>query len=278
MQKIVRDYKARLKEQKLTASAGYFPASDKEAVKKAILDKYIELTKKAEEEEEKLSRVERGQWHTAITPALEEKLVRNGIDIQKLRKLDGFQMFEYGYVWSHVNGTQPQLSKRLLINDGALEILCKALAELQPKRIKEPKIRQALLTVIDAQANENLPDEIKQKFKDGKLSVSDLFRKSQGLTFRSPLLKQTISEVKEDTALTYDQYFEVLNRRDLLVDARRDRQRQYKAVVNDKDFGGRRVTLYEAVGDPRPFQRSFALPGAGDDLLWYWIDYDKEWP
>src|SRR5262249_19193959 len=169
---------------------GYVPTEDKDVIQKKIREQFENLRKKAMDLRLGIGRARRGEW-TRISPELVKILQSNGIDIEKYRSTQGFQLFQYGYLWDRTADGLPQTRVRLLVTDGELEFMVEMLGKLDSKdpgrRISE---KDLITRVVQTQAGERKGDLRPQDW-----SFENVILKAKGLSARSFLLRRAVREI-----------------------------------------------------------------------------------
>ncbi len=263
-------------------TAGYFDpaAAGGTSVVDALNGQYERLAQEVRAMEDQMKRARRGQWLTTkFTPEVEQQIDRQlselsggKVNLDTLRRSGGLQLFQVGYVYQNNSAALPQLRKRLLLHAGELKQLVNLLNDLAAEGTQELP-REVVAGFIEKQANtddRNDPDRLKNK------SLKDLLKNSNGLNFKHSLMTKKLAELRDKDAMLDDtEYWALLHVRDLLVDVRDGQVRQYKAREGMR--AGLTWTEYLPHGDPVRKQRGFKMSDR-DALLWYYIDYEKEWP
>jgi len=226
------------------------------------------------------SSLQRGQ-HTKLSKATIELLRNRDPELLNyIKNLEnGYQLFDYGYVWTKGPAGKAQLRKKLLLNDGELVDIINMLARLEHKK-GEPPFKEVMTRIIKAQAGElikNDPRSIEE------LSLDDLYKMTNGLTFRDSLLTRRLKDFKEGKErkqLQHDlnERYRLVKHKMILEDVRAGRVYKYEPIIDDKNFGGIEVTKWGRQKDTgKDKKRDFRIPG-DDSLKWYWIDFEGEWP
>ena len=247
---------------------GYFTSQNKGQVRDKIRERYALMRRQAAKLKQEVAGLRRGEW-TRISPELERILKDRRIDLARLRKTQGFQLFEYGYVWEKSAGGDRQTRVRLLVSDGELEQLIKMLASLDSNDPgKRPSERDIITRVVQTHIGEQKSD-----LQRSEWSFENVVLRSKGLTARSWLLRRAIDDIKED-GITSRERQNVLKKKKLLEDARSNREYDYRQREVGKSF---KIKVWDRVGAGRHKQRLFSI-GADRSVLWCWVDFEKEWP
>jgi hypothetical protein len=245
----------------------YVQLSESKEVCDHILARYKQLARQATEFEEQLAALQRGQWDgTRIAPELERILKDKDIDLDKLRKSAGLQLFHYGYIWENSRAGVPQTRVKLLVSDGELEKLLEPLRQLQSPELEKQPTAETLARVLVGSATGEQADK-NASFESARL-------KAYGLKVQSPLLKRSLRETRFD--FDAQQELRVIYRkRQMLEEARNNLASTYQARKRLTP-SGEELTVWEK-SDPKPRERRFYLSG-DRSTIWYWLDYDEEWP
>ena len=263
---LVQRYK--MDDKEAAGRGGYFSSQNKGQVRDKIRERYTLLRKQAEKLKQEVGGLRRGEW-TRISPELERILTDRRIDIARLRGTQGFQLFEYGYVWEKSAAGDRQTRVRLLVSDGELEQLIKMLSTLDSNDPgKRPSERDIITRVVQTHIGEQKDD-----LKRSEWSFENVVLRSKGLTARSWLLRRAIDDIRED-AITSRERQNVLKKKKLLEDARANREYDYRQREVGKSF---KIKVWDRLGEGRKQQRLFSI-GADRSVLWCWVDFDKEWP
>jgi len=247
---------------------GYFSSQNKDQVRDKVRERYALLRKEADRLKQEIAGLRRGEW-TRISPELERILKDRRIDLARLRNTQGFQLFEYGYVWEKSAGGDRQTRVRLLVSDGELQQLIQMLASLDSNDPgKRPSERELITRVVQTHIGEQKDD-----LKRSEWSFENVILRSKGLTARSWLLRRAIDDIKED-GITSRERQNVLKKKKLLEDVRAERVYEYREREVGKSF---KIKVWDRVGAGRKTQRLFSI-GADRSVLWCWVDFEKEWP
>jgi len=268
-QELVTRYK--VSKEEAEDRGGYVPTQDKDAIRKKIKEQYEHLQKKAVALRGGIGSARRGEW-TRISPELVKILEDNGINIEKYRNTQGFQLFQYGYLWERTADGVPQTRVRLLVTDGELEYMVDMLGKLDSKdpgrRISE---KDLITRLVQTQAGEHRDDLRRQDW-----SFENVILKAKGLTARSWLLRRAVDQI-EDGTNTVNERQRVLKKKKRLEDIRQRREYDYRSREVGESF---KITVWDRVGEGRERDRLFAIGGNTSDrtALWCWVDFDEEWP
>jgi len=252
---------------KATKKGVYVQLSEGKEVIDQILSRYQLLSKQAADFEAQIGALQRGQWDgTRIAPELERILKEKEIDLERLRRRAGLQLFHYGYVWENARAGVTQTRIQLLVSDGELEKLIEPLKALQsPELEKQPSAETLAKVLVGSAAGEQ---------GDRNASFESARLKAHGLKVQSPLLKRSLKETRFD--FDAQQELRVIYRkRQMLEEARQNLVSTYVRRPRLTPSGEELILWEKSATRPRP--RSFYLSG-DRSTLWYWIDYDEEWP
>jgi hypothetical protein len=247
---------------------GYDTTAKESVVRARILERYDQLKKEAEDFSQQIGRAGRGQWNTVMTPELERMLERPlkniGIDLDELRRLDGFQVFQEGYVWQQSPDGVDQVRLSLLLSDGELEDYLAVLSRLN----KDRSVKDLLSAAVRAPAGE---------LKDRTRFGDDELLKRRGLEVDSWLLRKVVGEIPNEDTRTYLQELQSVRRKiGRLEDARQNRRYVYAERIVFHP-SGIKFSVWDRTGEPIPAQRQFYI-GSNRKEGWYWIDVAEEWP
>lgn len=258
----------------------YVSSEDKDKVAALIIERYDRLNQQAEEDRQLLERLKRGQWgQTKIGPALERTLEIFGVDVDTLQEQNGVQLFQEGYVWAKdrdittgiaADTTAPSPTRHvLLIDQQDLERMIDILADLADERDRldgeSTTLRDVLLTTLNVELGETQNESATWK---------DFLLKRFGLPIRSPLMSQDIASLKS-TRFNVAMLAELDYYRQVLEDIRRERTYEYRQVT--EQIAGSDVAVWRRNGLPQPRPREFSFP-TNQGVMYYWIDWEKEWP
>jgi len=274
----------KFKEEQFQSPAGYFDptANRTTSVQSALDGQYARLAQQARDIEDQMKRLGRGQWLTTrLTPDLERQIDRQlasipgvKVTLDDLRRSSGLQLFQIGYVYENNAGKLPQLRQRVLLNGGELQELISKLRLLDQRGGKEPSLRELVIAVIEKQANtddRNDPERLKN------LSLGGLIKLGGGLKFRSSPMNKKLYELKDkEGSLNDSEYWALVHKYHLLVDLERGEFFKYEARER-KSSAGPPVLEYIRHGDRIAKQRGFKMTDK-DANVWYYVDYNKEWP
>ena len=213
-------------------------------------------------------------FQTTIAPELVKILEDEyGYDINELRKIQGFQLFTYGYIWRENEDGQVQIRPRLLLNDAELQEFLKALGGLTMRAgaAKKP-IPEFMKEEIAAQSGEGDPALLK------KMSMNDVLFKKTGLQVLSPLLNKVLGDIeagKFHTAFRKQELQEIARKHMKLQDMQKGVVYDYEAQeVNEAGLVYKR---WFRRGQTAEKPRMFHLH-ADQIVKWYWVDITEEWP
>jgi hypothetical protein len=256
----------------------YYYLRDPTEITDHILHRYSKLVTLASDLEEQINNLYLGQWDGAnvgprLRQLIEEKCRRNGLRpdlLEKLIESGGAQVFSYGYLWENGPEGVPQTRLRLLTHKDELQDLINLLTALEPEERRRVRgfgknDRESILKRLVGTVTGD-PEE--KSFEKVKL-------KALGMKARSPLLKRCEKDI-EFNPRVIQELLEVYHKRRKLEDALNNQVREYHSERIPTALGGM-VTVWYERENKESVQRSFFI-GGDKSLIWYWLDYQEEWP
>jgi hypothetical protein len=265
-----------------------------EALKIAVKKRYDRLMEEKLAFEEQIRRLKGGQWLTTkLTPEMERRInmelqkQKITLTLDELRKTNGLQLFQVGYVWTKTPDGLPLVRERVFINSAELNQLIKLLNDLDPKESNEPSVTEFVVGVIRKQINN--PDV---EDRPRNPSIADITRLGSGTKFKKALLNKKLEELetlKGKTTFEQQELYDILHARDLLEDANNGLFFQYVARPKSQGAGQKWLEYERDVKTGKKERRAFYPGESGDDAkedektsrkrgVWFYLDYQREWP
>jgi hypothetical protein len=260
----------KLREKNLLAHPGiaagkYFcTPKDKAELLRALRKPLALLMKQQAEIQKQVNDLSLGRFTAEIGPELKKILDLEGIKLEDLKKLEGAQVFETGFVWEKTPAGAPQIAQRVLVSEADLLQIIDGLGKLRTRDPSGGSLKSLILKLAGAVAGE-------------KEVVADLlFGTLKGVTFKSDFLRQAVKTFEENKIAVEDRERLLLLREKLLDLSKglRYKDDQYVKAEGKALKWGRKGDPDKLVGK---LKRWFYL-GNDDTTKWYWLDHDKEWP
>jgi hypothetical protein len=251
----------------------YIQITDVDELIAKILNRYKVLREKAEATAAEIAKIKGGQW-TRVSPEVERILKQENVDLDKLRKTKGLQVFDYGWVW------EKGKPNKCACNQVRMKMLTEEYDRLQLARLLEdienanPGRKPSPENIAKILNNAGIGEKDKEIKAD---NLSDHRLKSNGLFARSPLLSKALGEIKDDESFQSELNKLFLKRR-LLEDIGKNEKSEF--VPGFEDLGdGTKIPVIKRIGEPKKEPRMFRP--LGSTILttkWVWLDFEEEWP
>ena len=251
----------------------YVQITDVDELIAKILKRYKVLRDKAEATASEIAKINGGQW-TRVSPEVERILKQENIDIDKLRKSKGLQVFDYGWVWE--KGKPNKCS----CNQVRLKMYTEEIDRLHLTRLLEdienssPGRRPRPEDIAKILNNAGTGEKDKSVKSD---NLSDHRLKSKGLIARSLLLSKALGELKDDESFQ-SELSKLFKKRRLLEDiGKNEKSEFFQELINADD--GTKIPVIKRIGEPKKEPRMFFPPGSSIlTTKWVWLDFEEEWP
>lgn len=250
--------------------AAYVHSSGTNAVKESLIKRYENIQRAITRISSAISALRRGEWHTAIGPAVRRRLELHGVDVDKLQVMKGSQIYQEGYVWQYTRGREriPQVRTKVLLERSSVEDIVRILEKLVGER-PFGLVKESLPGLVE--------EEVRRIAGDANAieSLNAVFFKKNGLPCKSPLLRLTNRQLRTFAIMPeHVDYLKLRLRRlqDLLKDQRSDWQ--FQLTKRESGELGRKLVC----SSRRTVKRAFTIPGDPLDTEWYWVDLEDELP
>jgi len=264
--------------------ARYVNQLQTEQVIASILERFKVLDKRAVETAIELDSIGRGQW-LKFGPLMEQLFEAERVDpkVIKVLKTKGGQAFQVGYVWAEDEAKIRQIRLKYLVAHKDLVEITRALTNLKNKweDKEEDKDTEKLATALVGGA----------LGEDGKkMSFVTARTKLKGLDMRSWLLTYTTENLAYSKEVE-EEMSRVLKKNELLRYIMDDKTIKFEAWDDTKTSKLGTIKRWRALpktieDDPRGFYLG-GHSGASDDkkkdakneeIRFYWLDFEDEWP
>ena len=289
------------------ARAQWYPADTADKDGKFLTDideRYKKLGEEILQMEALLQQIRSGQV-SSITQIPNAEVVRFVEDMANQEGLDnpdkvlqGVQVFDERYVWSNSpEKGEPQLRRMLLISEPELEDVNKMFNDFETKT-PQPSLEDLVDSLIAYQSGEG-KDVVKGKAPGKKHEDLNKLKVAYGFTFIGQVAtylgydKPDMPPPPRNAVVERDIVQRLQKKHDLIQDLLAHKVYKYKPL-NDFD----KVNLQRSDEPPEELdgdrRRDFFLgggrPGAAaakpggpqpkvsDNEIWYWVDFDREWP
>lgn len=293
----------RIKQRSKLARAASFNAAADEARFFAVIDRrYAELTAHVAQKREELLKIRTGQV-TAVTEIRDPEVVRilEGIAAKQKVKVEdllkGVQAFDERYVWSiNPRTNEPQIRRMMLVSGGELDRVI-ALFENFFTEPEPPSLEELAHYLIAAQSGDS-KEGVRERANDFKLRHLDALRVKYGFSFIGELSKFLGYDLPagkprpEPDPLAERELKQKLQKKFYLLQDLRNENVYHYEQLGPSD----RVKL-KRTGEPeklfgdhrRGFERDEDRAEAWSQkprirsiprgkVIWYWVDFDREWP
>ena len=251
----------------------YIQISDVDELIAKILNRYKVLRDKAEATASEIAKIKGGQW-TRVSPEVERILKQENVDLDKLRKTKGLQVFDYGWVWEKGKPSKcgcNQVRMKMLTEEYDRLLLARLLEDIENANPGRKPSPENIAKILNNAGTGEKDKEIKTD------NLSDHRLKSNGLFARSPLLSKALGEIKDDESFQ-SELNKLFMKRRLLEDIGKNEKSEF--VPGFEDLGdGTKIPVIKRIGEPKKEPRMFRPNGSTIlTTKWVWLDFEEEWP
>jgi hypothetical protein len=281
-EKIVELFKDATEKAKKQRPAGYFYLTQKAQLKQVILGRFKELQEDAKNIQNQMTSIRMGRFDLIdkldpeFVENLKQKIGEKQLD--RFKKSKGAQLFSDAFVWEKNSKGQKQTCGEVLVNKAELEAIRKMLKDLlfgNPDAGHVPTPVEIGKLLVKLQEGTHGKD---YKPQDDP-TIENSMKVKYGFKFRSKLLKMTVEEYKqelgEDLANVRRLRLELKKKYYLIDDILEKKKHEYGKKDENDSVGWHRVREIKPTTSGE-FDRSHYLHSK--EVLYYWLDYDKEWP